>query len=373
MYERFTDRARKALQLANQAAFESGHSSVLPIHYLGGILREGSGVAANVLKNLKVDVKQLAMKAWEIIPIPPEGDSTAAYGRLPQSLGAKIVIAAALTAAERWGHNYVGTEHLLAGLFAAPETKGILGQFGLSFDGVHEAVMALLNPAKSAESPQGVPIPTGSMLARELEIRGRLLCYKAKLEHVAFASDAAYLRQYIADVEWLLERLNAPYFIMEYKPTTDEEREALQKAAEQVKGMTLTALPHTVMDTFTVDLVHAAGAEPFSSLCGDDRPNQMTTNMGRSVTCPKCKDAMLDEWLNRRALQRNARLDSLPKYGEPGYVYPATAEERDERTARYGAVAERTRILSVLDAILATQDSAARAALILLRDRIASI
>ena len=63
MYERFTDRARKVMQLANDEAQHFGHEYIGPEHVLLGLIREGSGVAANVLKNLDLDLSKIRLKS----------------------------------------------------------------------------------------------------------------------------------------------------------------------------------------------------------------------------------------------------------------------------------------------------------------------
>src|SRR5262249_40948699 len=74
MYERFTDRARKVMQLANQEAQRFNHEYIGTEHILLGLVKEGSGVAANVLKNLDVDLRKIRLEVEKIVQTGPGGD-----------------------------------------------------------------------------------------------------------------------------------------------------------------------------------------------------------------------------------------------------------------------------------------------------------
>src|ERR1700720_2892993 len=86
MYERFTDRARKVMQLANQEAQRFNHEYIGTEHILLGLVKEGSGVAANVLKNLDIDLRKIRLEVEKIV-LP--GPSETISGRLPQTPRAK--------------------------------------------------------------------------------------------------------------------------------------------------------------------------------------------------------------------------------------------------------------------------------------------
>ena len=89
MYERFTDRARKVMQLANQEAQRFNHEYVGTEHVLLGLIKEGSGVAANVLKNLDVDLRKIRNEVEKIVQAGPD---MVTMGKLPQTPRAKKVI-----------------------------------------------------------------------------------------------------------------------------------------------------------------------------------------------------------------------------------------------------------------------------------------
>lgn len=82
MFERFTERARKVLQLANQEAQRLNHEFIGTEHLLLGLVKEGSGVAANVLKNLDVDLKKIRIEVEKLVQPGPE---VVTIGRLPQT------------------------------------------------------------------------------------------------------------------------------------------------------------------------------------------------------------------------------------------------------------------------------------------------
>ena len=113
MYERFTDRARKVMQLANQEAQRFNHEYIGTEHILLGLVKEGSGVAANVLKNLDVDLRKIRLEVEKLLQSGPD---MVTMSRLPQTPRAKKVIEYAMEEARNLGHNYVGTEHILLGL-----------------------------------------------------------------------------------------------------------------------------------------------------------------------------------------------------------------------------------------------------------------
>ncbi len=143
MYERFTDRARKVMQLANQEAQRFNHEYIGTEHVLLGLVKEGSGVAANVLKNLDVDLRRIRAEVEKIVQSGPD---MVTMGKLPQTPRAKKVIEYAMEEARNLNHNYVGTEHLLLGLLR--ESEGVAAQvlmnLGLKLEDVREEVLNLL-------------------------------------------------------------------------------------------------------------------------------------------------------------------------------------------------------------------------------------
>src|SRR5438270_2099885 len=156
MYERFTDRARKVMQLANQEAQRFNHEYIGTEHVLLGLVKEGSGVAANVLKNLDIDLRKIRLEVEKIVQHGPGGEQVV-MGRLPHTPRAKKVIEYSIEEARNLNHNYVGTEHLLLGLLREQEgvAAQVLMNLGLKLEDVREEVLNLLGHNMPNESESG--------------------------------------------------------------------------------------------------------------------------------------------------------------------------------------------------------------------------
>ncbi|MEQ8847669.1 ATP-dependent Clp protease ATP-binding subunit [Botrimarina sp.] len=143
MYERFTDRARKVMQLANQEAQRFNHEYIGTEHVLLGLIKEGSGVAANVLKNLDVDLRKIRLEVEKLVQSGPD---MVTMGKLPQTPRAKKVIEYSMEEARNLSHNYVGTEHILLGLLREQEgvAAQVLMNLGLKLEEVRDEVLNLL-------------------------------------------------------------------------------------------------------------------------------------------------------------------------------------------------------------------------------------
>ena len=158
MYERFTDRARKVMQLANQEAQRFNHEYIGTEHVLLGLIKEGSGVAANVLKNLDVDLRKIRLEVEKLVQSGPD---MVTMGKLPQTPRAKKVIEYSMEEARNLNHNYVGTEHILLGLLREQEgvAAQVLMNLGLKLEDVREEVLNLLGHgvegAESERNPGG--------------------------------------------------------------------------------------------------------------------------------------------------------------------------------------------------------------------------
>src|SRR5947207_1778122 len=154
MYERFTDRARKVMQLANEEARRFNHEYIGTEHILLGLIKEGSGVAANLLKNLDIDASKVRKEIEKIIQSGPELNM---MGKLPQTPRAKKVIEFAIEEAQQLNHNYIGTEHLLLGLLREEEgvASQVLMNLGLRLEDVRAEVLNLIGhnmePGRRAE------------------------------------------------------------------------------------------------------------------------------------------------------------------------------------------------------------------------------
>src|SRR6188508_120358 len=153
MYERFTDRARKVMQLANQEAQRFNHEYIGTEHILLGLVKEGSGVAANVLKKLDVDLRKIRLEVEKLVQSGPE---MVTMGKLPQTPRAKKVIEYSMEEARNLNHNYVGTEHILLGLLREQEgvAAQVLMNLGLKLEEVREEVLNLLGHGIEGESSE---------------------------------------------------------------------------------------------------------------------------------------------------------------------------------------------------------------------------
>lgn len=162
MFERFTDRARRVMALANQEAQRLNHEYIGTEHILLGLVKEGSGVGANVLRNLDVDLRRVRLEVERLVKAGPE---MVTMGKLPQTPRAKKVLEYAIEEARNLNHNYVGTEHLLLGLLR--EHDGVAAQvlinLGLKLEDVREEVLNLLGAAgnDAGENAGGATPPGG--------------------------------------------------------------------------------------------------------------------------------------------------------------------------------------------------------------------
>src|SRR5918992_66944 len=170
MYERFTDRARKVMQLANQEAQRFNHEYIGTEHILLGLIKEGSGVAANVLKNLEVDLRKIRLEVEKLVQSGPD---MVTMGKLPQTPRAKKVIEYSMEEARNLNHNYVGTEHILLGLLREQEgvAAQVLMNLGLKLEEVREEVLNLLGHGLEGEE-------TGR--EKEIERAIQILCRRTK-------------------------------------------------------------------------------------------------------------------------------------------------------------------------------------------------
>jgi len=167
MFERFTDRARKVMALANQEAQRFNHEYIGTEHILLGLVKEGSGVGATVLKNLDVDIKKLRLEVEKLVKSGPD---MVTMGKLPQTPRAKKVIEYAIEEARALNHNYVGTEHILLGLLR--ESEGIAAQvlmnLGLKLEDVRQEVLNLLG-AGVEDAPSDLGLKMGPSAGRKLK------------------------------------------------------------------------------------------------------------------------------------------------------------------------------------------------------------
>jgi len=150
MYERFTDSARKVMQLAEQEAMRLNHEYVGTEHLLLGLVKAGNCVGVTVLLNVGVELGQIQAEIGQI----PAGPELVTMGELPHTPRAKRVIEYAIDEAGNLGHNWVGSEHLLLGRIR--EQDGVAGQIlrnmGLKLEDVRQEVLNVLGQGKESGS-----------------------------------------------------------------------------------------------------------------------------------------------------------------------------------------------------------------------------
>lgn len=143
MFDRFSDRARKVMRFANEEALRLNADHIDTEHILLGLLKEDSGVAANVLKNLEIDVWTIHVELRKIVETGPDKKPV---GKLPQTPRAKKVIECAIEESQNLKHNYVGTEHILLGLLREHEGAAaqVLTRLQLDLEDVRKEILNLI-------------------------------------------------------------------------------------------------------------------------------------------------------------------------------------------------------------------------------------
>jgi len=162
LFERFTDRARRVVVLAQEEARLLNHSYIGTEHILLGLIHEGEGVAAKALESLSISLEAVRAQVEEIIG---QGGSSPS-GHIPFTPRAKKVLELSLREALQLGHNYIGTEHILLGLLREGEgvATQVLVKLGADLGKVRQQVIQLLSgyqgPAAKGDAPAG-GAPTG--------------------------------------------------------------------------------------------------------------------------------------------------------------------------------------------------------------------
>ena len=161
-FERFTERAKKVLTLAQEEAERSHHSYIGTEHLLLGLLREGEGLAAKVLNNLGVEIGKVRQTIESVLG---RNERIIIQQIIPTSR-VKKVIEISFEEARRMGHNYVGTEHLLLGLLIEGEgiAAHVLEDLGASLDKVRAEIERLLHDSTQEESEPAPKKPSKTPL-----------------------------------------------------------------------------------------------------------------------------------------------------------------------------------------------------------------
>jgi ATP-dependent Clp protease ATP-binding subunit ClpC len=179
MFERFTDRARRVVVLAQEEARMLNHNYIGTEHILLGLIHEGEGVAAKALESLGISLDAVREQVQEIIGQGQQAPS----GHIPFTPRAKKVLELSLREALQLGHNYIGTEHILLGLIREGEgvAAQVLVKLGADLNRVRQQVIQLLSgyqgkePASAGGPAEGTP--SGSLV---LDQFGRNLTQAAR-------------------------------------------------------------------------------------------------------------------------------------------------------------------------------------------------
>ncbi|MBF6332519.1 hypothetical protein IU452_28875 [Nocardia transvalensis] len=172
MFERFTDRARRVIVLAQEDARQLGHNYIGTEHILLGLANEGEGVAAQVLRSFGVDLDELRDGVVEIIG---HGKSEPT-GHIPFTPRAKKVLDLSLREALQLGHRYIGTEHILLGVVRESDGVGaqVLERRGIELNDLRNRIIEQLTTVPPAPEP-AVPTAQSRMVIRSLTEENRLL------------------------------------------------------------------------------------------------------------------------------------------------------------------------------------------------------
>ncbi len=181
MFERFTDRARRVVVLAQEEARMLNHNYIGTEHILLGLIHEGEGVAAKALESLGISLEGVRQQVEEIIGQGQQAPS----GHIPFTPRAKKVLELSLREALQLGHNYIGTEHILLGLIREGEgvAAQVLVKLGADLNRVRQQVIQLLSgyqgkePAAAGGGAQGEAAPSTSLV---LDQFGRNLTQAAR-------------------------------------------------------------------------------------------------------------------------------------------------------------------------------------------------
>jgi ATP-dependent Clp protease ATP-binding subunit ClpC len=200
MFERFTDRARRVLVLAQEEARMLNHNYIGTEHILLGLIHEGEGVAAKALESLGISLEAVRQQVEEIVGQGQQAPS----GHIPFTPRAKKVLELTSREASQLGHHYIGTEHILLGLIREGEgvAAQVLVKLGAGLNRVRQQVIKLLHGYQEGEpeSPRARPWerrPLSDVVARVNAIESRLAAIE---QRVGSGSGTGELDEQVAQV-----------------------------------------------------------------------------------------------------------------------------------------------------------------------------
>ncbi len=183
MFEKFTDRARRVVVLAQEEARMLNHNYIGTEHFLLGLIHEGEGVAARTLESLGISLEAVRQHVEEMIGQGQQAPS----GHIPFTPRAKKALELSLRESQQLGHTYIGTEHILLGLIREGEgvAAQVLVKLGADLNRVRQQVLQLLGDSESEMEaglvrlpgdvrPAGSPAQLAEIIARLNSIDARL-------------------------------------------------------------------------------------------------------------------------------------------------------------------------------------------------------
>ena len=195
MFERFTDRARRVIVLAQEEARMLNHNYIGTEHILLGLIREGEGVAAKALESLGISLDAVRQQVEEIIGRGQQAPS----GHIPFTPRAKKVLELSLRESLQLGHDYIGTEHILLGLIREGDgvAAQVLVKLGADLNRVRQQVIEL----NSGQQPRPGPLPPREGVPLS-EVQARLEAVEDRLaaveQRVGTGPDTSDLDEQIA-------------------------------------------------------------------------------------------------------------------------------------------------------------------------------
>ena len=234
MFERFTDRARRVVVLAQDEARRLDHNYIGTEHLLLGLIHEGEGVAARALESLGISLAAVRQQVEEIIGRGQQAQS----GHIPFTPRAKKVLELSLRESLQLGHNYIGTEHILLGLLREGDgvAAQVLVRLGADLNRVRQEVIELLHGHQerepvSARSAAGELRLLPAVNARLTAVEQRLTAIE---QRVGTGPDTSDLDEQIAQVRRARESAAHAQDYEQAASLRDREKELLAaKAARQ--------------------------------------------------------------------------------------------------------------------------------------------
>jgi len=238
MFERFTDRARRVVVLAQEEARMLNHNYIGTEHILLGLIHEGEGVAAKALESLGISLEAVRQQVEEIIGQGQQAPS----GHIPFTPRAKKVLELSLREALQLGHNYIGTEHILLGLIREGEgvAAQVLVRLGADLNRVRQQVIQLLHGRGAEPSVVATPMPGGELPTRAqravlAEVRKQIRTIESRLavieRRIGLGPDETAADREIAEVRAQRESAADAQDYEKAARMRDKERELLAEQA----------------------------------------------------------------------------------------------------------------------------------------------